>query len=173
MECSVKLKTGIMAADDISLREIARRVTVSASSVYRHFPDKQALLTAMATAGLDQLADLQRAAFGAGGIEGFTSIGRAHVRFALANPTLFRLAYSYMPDNLRPGGDSYEGSAAWLPNHAVAALLGPKASAEDQYCAAIRAWSLVHGLAMLMLDGQVLGDERLIERVISSSNLPL
>ncbi|WP_163484857.1 helix-turn-helix domain-containing protein, partial [Escherichia coli] len=34
-------------ADDLGLREIARAVGVSATALYRHFPDKKALMTAL------------------------------------------------------------------------------------------------------------------------------
>ena len=39
-------------ADDIGLREVARHVGVSATAIYRHFPDKDALLLAVAHEGL-------------------------------------------------------------------------------------------------------------------------
>ena len=40
------------ALDDLSLREVARAVGVSATAVYRHFPDKGALMAALAAEGL-------------------------------------------------------------------------------------------------------------------------
>lgn len=49
-------------ADDLSLRELARRVGVSATAVYRHFPDKAALMAALAGEALTRLAAAQRAA---------------------------------------------------------------------------------------------------------------
>jgi AcrR family transcriptional regulator len=50
----------VRAADALSLREVARAVGVSATAVYRHFPDKGALLDALAAEGLRKLADAQR-----------------------------------------------------------------------------------------------------------------
>ena len=76
--------------EGVSLREMARGVGVSATSVYRHFPDKAALMRALALEGLDRLAVAQRDA--ASGKEG--AAGRAYVRFALANPALFRLIFT-------------------------------------------------------------------------------
>jgi AcrR family transcriptional regulator len=60
-------------ADDLGLREVARAVGVSAASVYRHFPNKEALLRALAAEGLKRLGEAQRAASEAagGGIAGF------------------------------------------------------------------------------------------------------
>ena len=94
-------------ADDLSLREVARVVGVSATAVYRHFPDKQALLYALCEAGAVMLADTQRLAMAAsgGGQTGFEATGRAYIRFALSNPSLFRLMMKTQPasTSLDPG----------------------------------------------------------------------
>ena len=50
------------SADALSLRALAREVGVSATAVYRHFPDRDALLVALALTGFDQLAAAQQAA---------------------------------------------------------------------------------------------------------------
>jgi hypothetical protein len=81
-------------------------VGVSATAVYRHFPDKAALLAALSAEGDEQMA----AAFGKAmakekpGIAAFNAMGRAYVHFALKNPSLFRLmmtadSKSSMPDS--------------------------------------------------------------------------
>ncbi|MCC2105214.1 MAG: helix-turn-helix transcriptional regulator, partial [Hyphomicrobiales bacterium] len=49
-------------AGDLSLRGVARAVGVSATAVYRHFPDKDALLSAIAEEGFRLLGQAQRAA---------------------------------------------------------------------------------------------------------------
>src|SRR5260370_12643547 len=52
---------------DLSLRELAREVGVSHGAPRRHFPDRQALLDALAEAGFDRLgAELRSAVEGAG-----------------------------------------------------------------------------------------------------------
>jgi len=155
--------------DDIGLREVARAVGVSATAVYRHFPDKAALLRALAAEGLARLAAAQRAASDAagGGIAGFTATGRAYVRFALANPALFRLVFSHPPDQDPMTAARDQLSEAFLMLLANAELVvRPGASAEAVKLAALDAWSRVHGLAMLMLDGQIPKDDCLIDRLI-------
>lgn len=153
------------AADDLSLRELARVVGVSATAVYRHFPDKAALMAALARAGLDQLAAAQHAAFDAagGGEDGFAATGRAYVRFALANPALFRLVFSTPrpADVLTVGAVPQDEALAFLL--ANAATSGGPRSGRSARTAALQAWSLAHGLAMLMLDGQVAQDDSLID----------
>ena len=150
--------------EGISLREMARSVGVSATAVYRHFPDKAALLAALARAGLDLLAAAQHAASAAagGGPAGFAATGRAYVRFALANPALFRLIFTSSA-MLQTSGDS---EASRLLRANAAAELPEGAGADAVEVEALSAWALVHGLAMLMLDGQIPADERMIECLV-------
>jgi AcrR family transcriptional regulator len=155
--------------DQLSLREVARNVGVSATAVYRHFPSKESLLEALAAKGLAMLAEQQQwAAAKANGRAAFAQTGRAYVRFALASPNLFRLIFIHRPSRLRPDVESPEGSPARLLRSYVAKALGPRATQEQVFVAALRAWSLVHGLSMLILDEQVerKAAEAMIDRVI-------
>lgn len=153
--------------DGLSLREIARDVGVSATAVYRHFPDKSALMTALAREGLTRLAAAQRQAAEAqdSGAKSFSATGRAYVRFALANPALFRLIFaSPMPTDLLQSPPQDSDAIAFLLANA-ADTLPPTADRHAVETAALQAWSLAHGLAMLMLDRQVPAAEDLIEAV--------
>jgi AcrR family transcriptional regulator len=155
--------------DSLSLREVARSVGVSATSVYRHFPDKDALLTAVAREGLDRLATAQReaAATENDGKAAFAATGRAYVRFALANPALFRLVFaSPALAHEDKTGLGAEDEAMRMLRRNVAELEHRALDDPETAVAAARAWSLVHGLAMLMLDGQIAVDDALIDRVI-------
>ncbi|MBB2166641.1 TetR/AcrR family transcriptional regulator [Gluconacetobacter sp. 1b LMG 1731] len=152
--------------DSLSLRAVARGVGVSATSVYRHFPDKEALLTALALEGLAQLGVAQHAAARAagGGCTGFAATGRAYVRFALANPALFRLIFASPVLAPAKAAGTLDTEAARLLR-ANAALVAAQQGGEAA-TRAIEAWALVHGLAMLMLDGQIPQDETIIDEVI-------
>ena len=152
----------------LSVRQLAREVGVSATAVYRHFPDKAALLHALAGAGLEQLGQYQlEAAERAGPSGAFSATGRAYVRWALANPALFRLIFS----RAEPIGETVFGqslAARLLQSSARAASGNDDARARQLV---VQAWALVHGLAMLMLDGQLPPDEELIDRVIDPKTL--
>jgi AcrR family transcriptional regulator len=155
------------SADDLSLRELAREVGVSATAVYRHFSDKHALMSALAAEGLRQLSVAQHAASDAagGGLPGFNATGRAYVRFALANPALFRLIFSH-PSRaglLSPDGEDEPDAMAFL--RANAAALAPPGG--NPKAVALHGWSVAHGLAMLMLDGQVPVAESTIDTVVN------
>ena len=148
----------------LSLREMARTVGVSATAVYRHFPDKTALMVALAREGLDRLAAAQHAASDdvGGGVAGFAATGRAYVRFALANPALFRLIFTSSAEC----STSDEPEALRFLRANSAAALPDSVCGDAAQVGAVRSWALVHGLAMLMLDGQVPADDGLIDRVV-------
>lgn len=157
---------------DISLRALAREAGVSATAVYRHFPDKRALLVALAAEGLERLGHFQHSAAqqaggDVGGRSAFAATGRAYVRFALANPALFRLTFTHCAT--RDDGVPDGGLAARMLQGSAAAIAG--GDPETARRIAIQAWALVHGLAMLMLDGQLPTDDALIDRVIDSATL--
>lgn len=158
--------------DDIGLREAARAVGVSATAVYRHFPDKAALLRALSAEGLARLAKAQRGAQekAGGGQAGFVATGRAYVRFALDNPALFRLMFSNAPEHdLMAASQDKVPEAFRMLRENAAVLLPPGATAEAVNLAALGAWAKVHGLSVLILDGQVPRDDRLIDALIGGS----
>ena len=132
------------AADTVSLREVARRAGVSATAVYRHFPDKAALMAALANEGLARLAVAQHAAFEAkgGGVDGFSATGAAYVRFALANPELFRMIFAHhSPGDLMEGEGSDDAMSFLLDN---ARALAPPRHRSARLRAAMlvaRAWA--------------------------------
>jgi len=155
------------SADDIGLREAARAVGVSATAVYRHFPDKGAFLAALAAEGLRQLGAAQRVATEAagGGDRGFKAAGAAYVRFAAANPALFRLAFSASGagPSWAPGDWRAENEAGRLLRENAERLSADEAAAR---LVALRAWGLVHGLALLILDGQIVLEDAEIDAVV-------
>ena len=155
--------------DELSLREVARSVGVSATAVYRHFPDKQALLDALCMEGRATLAEAQRAAMAAagGGQKGFDDTGLAYVRFALANPALFRLMIKSRPMAAADGSSPIAGSEALrILDANVTAILPKNAKVRQRKIRSIQAWSLVHGLTILILDGRIPYDQAMVEAVI-------
>ncbi len=158
--------------DDISLREVARAAGVSATAVYRHFPDKAALLRAIASQGLERLARAQQIAFdnAGGGKQGFAATGRAYVQFALDNPALFRLIFSSSPEQ-RDEIDAGTVPEAFRTLRENASFLAPVEATDDAVnVIALGSWAQVHGLAILMLDGQIPRDEKLIEAIVCVAN---
>lgn len=151
------------APEEVSLREIARKAGVSATAVYRHFPDKAALLGALCLIGGEKMsAAFREAMSGASNPkEAFEAMGRAYVRFALANPSLFRMLMTHKLEEGTPWNARLDAL-----DRALSGLLPEKASDEQRRVRQLQAWALVHGLAMLMLDGQVPADEALIDQAV-------
>lgn len=153
------------SADDLSLREVARAVGVSATAVYRHFPDKQSLVFALCTRGADALAEAQMQAIthAETGLSPFDASGQAYVRFALANPGLFRLMMTTRPpEGVTYRDESVVTAAKQLLIKNVSAMMPASATDDEKWIAAIHAWAKVHGMAMLMLDGQIPAEESII-----------
>lgn len=129
----------------LSLREAARRAGVSHNAPYRHFPDRESLLAALAAEGFSELEK---------NLEGRSgrALGEAYVRFAFAHPQRFRLMFMD-----RRGEQTRERFAQAFSG------LGP-----DAELAGAAAWSLVHGLACLLLEGQLEGGERFVHEVLAA-----
>ena len=150
---------GLMAEggeDAVSLRAVARRAGVSAMAPYRHFADKKSLLEAVAERGFAQLAERLRAADASGATpaESFAEQGAAYVAFACAQPMLFRLMFVVAKP--QPGtalGQAAERAYGILTSRAD--FLRGRLSTADL---SLMAWSLVHGLATLIIDGRIKGD---------------
>ncbi|WP_188237738.1 TetR/AcrR family transcriptional regulator [Sphingopyxis sp. LK2115] len=156
-----------LAEDDggeLGLRALARDVGVSATALYRHFPDKEALLDALADEGLRRLGALQAQAWlkAGGGVAGFKATGIAYVRFAHDEPALFRLSFTRQMAERSAGGDGGEVAYNLLRAGVGEALPGTA----DPDTAALHAWALVHGLAMLILDRRIEWDEARVAEVV-------
>ncbi len=154
---------------DLSLRVLARTVGVSPTAVYRHFPNKDALLAALAHEGLTMLGNAQRRAYdtAGGGMKGFVETGRAYVRFALAHPALFRLVFAHGDPAHLPSHKT--DPASQLLHDSTVELTGGNGAAAERL--ALQAWSLGHGIAMLMLDKRLPTDDALIDRLIDCNSL--
>ncbi len=138
-------------ADAISLRAVARRAGVSAMAPYRHYPDKAALLAAVAMRGFDGLRLTLLAADAAPG-QPLVAQAVAYVRYARQNPALFRLMFGQKRGDAHPElMASGETAYAVLVNR-VAAETPDEAWRPARV---LGCWSLVHGLALLFLDGLV------------------
>lgn len=130
-------------ADAVLLREVARRAGVSHAAPYRHFASRDALLAALATEGFQEFGARVQAAAG-------LAMGEAYVGFALDRPQLFRLMFG---GALRLGSDPALARAAEGAYEALVSAFLARREVADPQLAAAAAWSLVHGLSQLLLDG--------------------
>jgi AcrR family transcriptional regulator len=151
---------------DVGLRALAREVGVSATALYRHFPDKESLLDALAEEGIKRLGAVQAQAWlkAGGGRKGFRAIGIAYVRFAHEHSAVFRLSFTRQMPGRQTGAEPDGSDMAYNLLRAGVGDALPWTDNPDR--AALHAWALVHGLAMLVLDQRVRWDEKMVDDVI-------
>ena len=136
----------------LSRRAVARRAGVSPAAPYRHYADREALISAVAALGYRELAQRLAAAHPSPATpEQLTSVAVAYVQFALERSALFRIMFGEPCDR-----DNDERTAATaavtLYLREIVARVFPDTDAEAM---ATATWALVHGLAFLHLDGKL------------------
>lgn len=140
----------------LSLRRVAREARVSPAAPYRHFKDKHALLAAISEDGFRQLYDLLNEARKArpGDVD---AAGQAYLKFALRQPENYRLMFTQNVmcegepnESLREAGEQAFHS---LVETIEEGMHEEKIKPTDSGQLALAAWALVHGVAMLLIDG--------------------
>ncbi|MFJ5832537.1 TetR/AcrR family transcriptional regulator [Streptomyces sp. NPDC093089] len=153
----------------VVLREAARRVGVSPTAAYRHFDGRGELLRTVRIHAQRALADsMERAAAREPGADDpalaaerrLAALCRGYVGFAVAQPGLYRAAFCMVrqggPDEPVPEHRAPESEvrAFALFGEALDALSRAGAPRRDVLPAAgAAAWSAVHGLSLLLLEG--------------------
>jgi AcrR family transcriptional regulator len=157
--------------DAVVLRESTRRVGVSPNAAYRHFSDRQALLTAVSDTALGLVADSMSAEVDAvettddaagDARRRLRAVGTGYLRFAREEPGLFRTAFSVPDDLVNSGSPDKAGAAGLTPFQVLSAALDELERvgllpADRRRGAELLAWSAVHGLGMLAIDGPLRG----------------
>lgn len=147
----------------LTLRAVAGRVGVSQTAPYRHFVDRRALVAAVAERGFARLqaAMLERIqAVEPGTRIGLKQVALAYIQFGVDNPAEYRVMFGPevaktddLPD-LRDTGRGVLGFVAeGIRQLQGAGLIG----AGDPWLMASATWATLHGLVMLILDGQTKG----------------
>lgn len=137
---------------DLSLRAVARRAGVSAAAPYRHYADREALVSAVAAVGYRELAQRLAAAHPSPSTpDQLASVAIAYVQFALERPALFRIMFTEPCD--RDNDERVAATAA--VSQYVRAIVERTFPQADTDALATAIWALVHGLAFLHLDGKL------------------
>jgi len=146
--------------EGVVLREVARQTGVSHNAAYRHFADRDELLSEVALAAMQQLsaamsvelAGVVETEPAARAVARLRATGRAYVHFALAQPGLFDVAFAghRSPPEVAPeAADPYALLGLVLDELALAGAV----SAGRREGAEVLCWSAVHGFAVLHLHG--------------------
>lgn len=155
----------------VVLREATRRAGVAPSAAYRHFADRQALLDAVCSAAQAELAvaiEAELAALGKkadladGARARLRAVGTGYLRFAREEPGLFRTAFSASENLRNAASPARAGESGMTPFQLLGEALDGLVEAQvlpgaRRPGAEFLAWSAVHGLAMLLIDGPLRG----------------
>jgi AcrR family transcriptional regulator len=128
--------------DALSMRRLADRLGIRAPSLYKHFAGKQALESALVSAGFDEQADLFEQAIAAAD-EPLPAVAAAYRQFARDHPHLYRLMTErpLAREKLVPGAEERAGRPVY------------QAVGEDVDLARA-AWAFAHGMTTLELHGR-------------------
>lgn len=142
----------------VTLRACAKLVGVSPSAAFRHYSDKKALLTAFATRALAQLAEcMSKAKITAEqtSTNPFHAVGLAYIEFALDKPAFFRAMWR--EESLYVNDPAYIAAANQLRAHLESGFAETLEDKDPESLSAheLLAWSSVHGLAKLFVEGTV------------------
>ena len=150
----------------VVLREATRQAGVSPNAAYRHFANQAELLDAVRSACLSRLAaaiedEMKKCRPGrnpqAFARKSLRAVGMGYLGFAMKEPGVFRTAFSVPPPVHSPnpantasmGLNAFQLLSLALDRMLAGGLLSKKVRQDAEYLA----WSTVHGLALLALEG--------------------
>jgi AcrR family transcriptional regulator len=146
----------------LTLRAVAREAGVSHAAPTHHFGDLSGLLSELAAIGFRQfnVAMTAAGAANASPMDKALARAKAYVAYAQAHPGMYGLMFrTERLDMSRPAlREAASASFAELAGAIGASRheqISEQALSLDQGAAIARAWSLVHGFTMLLLDGRL------------------
>jgi AcrR family transcriptional regulator len=145
----------------LDLRKVARMANVSHAAPYRHFADKQALVAAIIEEGFLQLsAQIQAARHAAAddSLAQLHAVAEAYVHFAVHNPPLLREMFSGLSIDRKAYPSLYPATKSVFKQYAEVLQRGQERGTiidgDPRELAGVF-WSLLHGVAMLFIEGQM------------------
>jgi AcrR family transcriptional regulator len=149
-----------LGVEGLTLRAVGEALGVSRTALYRHFSNKQALVAAVAREGFRMLRTaLVDAWEGNGrGQPGFDAMGAAYLGFAVAHPSHYRVMFGRFVESCARDPELIEeANAAFqaLVDALVDQQRDGRVRRDDPVTLARFIWALTHGIAMLVIDGQL------------------
>jgi AcrR family transcriptional regulator len=134
----------------LSMRNLAARLGLRASSLYRHFPGRAELDAAMGEYAAAQLFKaLEKSVRGLSGTEALEAAARAYLRYARAEAALYDLLMG--AGTPEQPGSGQAGKAIW---NLLLKIVGELSGAADDTAAAVAVWSFLHGFTLLERSGR-------------------
>jgi AcrR family transcriptional regulator len=148
--------------EQLTLRGVGEKLGVSRTALYRHFSDKQALLAAVGREGFRMLRLALTGAWEqhGRGRQGFEAMGLAYVEFAVRHPSHYRVMFGRFVESCGKDAEFVQEAAAAfqvLVDSLVEQQQAGLVRRDDPTLLARFIWAIVHGIAMLVIDGQLRG----------------
>ena len=149
-----------VGVEGLTLRGVGEALGVSRTALYRHFSDKQALVAAV---GREGFRSFRLALVGAWdqharGRAGFEAMGEAYLQFAVAHPAHYRAMFGRFMESCARDPELITESAGAFQALVDALIEGQREGwvrQDDPVMLARFVWSVTHGIAMLVIDGQL------------------
>lgn len=145
--------------EEISLRALAAAAGVSHTAAYRHFPDKRALLDAVAEEGFREFTRQLRAPRAkASPLRRLEAMAAAYLSFGQHEPQLYRLMFG--PGFLdRVSAQATDAAAREAFSELLDAVQAAQADgslkAGSAFLISQTIWALLHGITLFALDGEL------------------
>jgi AcrR family transcriptional regulator len=142
--------------DAVTLRGVAADAGVSPTAVYRHFADRDELLSEAIAWCWDRFDAALEVADTGDPVADFRRQGEAYLRFAREEPGIYRVLFSH----LAPAGRPQAGRRVFQKLvDRVAALLGAGGDRRDPHFVAVEVHTWIHGIADLAAFDPTLDEE--------------
>ena len=165
---------GQFGLEAVTLRGCAKLIGVSPSSAFRHYADKRALMTAFAARALNELSDKMADAADRARLQGsnpFRAVGLAYVEFALDKPAFFQAMWHQ--ETIYASDPEYAEAATKMGRHLRGGFANTLDDSDDKNFSSreLLAWSAVHGLASLFVDGPVAKGKSKAEKMETAAQM--
>lgn len=162
--------------EDFSLRKLARICEVSHTAPYRHFNNKDELITVITSEIEQQFAQALRRSQQEychdPKIE-LKEIGKAYVKFFIENPEFFKFLFIYrlyVNVEQEPRQNGNRENSFRIFEKSAKKYLSSISSKDEESVDIVTMWSLVHGLTMLISNGHVVVEKNymdFVDKVVS------
>jgi AcrR family transcriptional regulator len=142
------IRSGGLAS--LSMRNLAARLGVRASSLYRHFPDRAAIERTLATRAAEHLLDcMQQAAQGAAGERAIFAAARAYLDYATSESAFYEILMQSYPPPVPPSATT---KPVW---EFFVRIVSEMTQLGDDVSGAAALWSFLHGFTILSRAAQI------------------
>jgi AcrR family transcriptional regulator len=146
-------------AEAVTMRRVARAAGITAMAIYRHYPDRAALLNALADEGFEELtAALTARRFTGDAQTRLAQMADLYLDHALANPRLFELMFLRPRAGARRYPDDFRArrspTATLMADLLAAGMAAGEFKQDDHWAITFAMGALSHGLILLYLGGR-------------------